>query len=283
MNARASASYVLLKFVPDRVRFEPINIGVVVEHRGDVITRMASSVDPRVRFADPYTDVESLRAFLEEFDARPLLEQTSGRPLLDWLHEQELPNIYVTSPQPIAEESIAVATVADRLFSRLVDRSFTRPPMSAAVPSRTAARRALMSAFQAEGVLGSKVSAGVKVQGASGVEWIVDFRFATDTINLVQAATTGLRDDLRGKEHAFEAFASLIDTREPGTTGILASDALAAENDISSQIDKIAGAHGLRFVGGRRAFLRLAREVRTQGLAVSEQPDVSLFEPTTPR
>ncbi len=33
--------YVLLKFVPDRIRFEPINIGVVVENGDEVITRMA--------------------------------------------------------------------------------------------------------------------------------------------------------------------------------------------------------------------------------------------------
>lgn len=275
-------SYVLLKFVPDRIRFEPINIGVVVEDGDEVITRMASGVDPRVRFADPFADVESLRAFLEGFDARDLIGKTAGDSVLRWLGNQEIPNVYVTAPQPIAAEAVPLGSVVESLFSRLVDRNFERPPMPGATVSRTVARRALLSAFQAEGVMGSKVSSDVRVRGASGVDWTVDFRFATETVNLVQAASTGLREDVRNKEQAFEAFASLIDTREPGITAILATDALPRENDVSSQIDKIAGAHGIRFVGGRRAFMKLAREVRIEGRPTSEQPDASLFEPISP-
>ncbi len=275
MADRGTSRYSLLKFVPDRLRFEPINVGIVVEGAGRVVTRMAGSVDPRVRFADPYADLESLRGFLETFDARSLKPATD-QPLLEWLHEVEIPNIYVTSPLPI-DQSAAVELVADRLFSRLVERNFARPPMSPSAPSHTAARRALLAAFRAEGVLGSKVTSGVKIRGASGVDWTVDFRFATNTLNLVQAATTGLRDNVHGKEHAFEAFASLIDTRQPGTSGILASDASSEENDVTSQIDKMATAHGIRFVGGRRAFMRLAREVRTEALAVNEPRDMALF------
>jgi hypothetical protein len=274
--------YALLKFVPDRIRFEPINIGVVVEDGDEVITRMASAIDPRVRFADPFADVESLRTFLESFDARDLIGKTEGESVLEWLHNQEVPNVYVTAPQPIAAETIALESVLESLFSRLVDRNFERPPMPSATASRTVARRALLSAFRAEGVMGSKVSSDVRVRGASGVDWTVDFRFATETVNLVQAASTGLREDVRSKEHAFEAFASLIDTREPGVTAILATDALPRENDVSSQIDRIAGAHGIRFVGGRRAFMRLAREVRIEGRPATEQPEASLFEPIGP-
>jgi hypothetical protein len=269
--------YVLLKFVPDRLRFEPINVGVVIQDRGQVITLMATAVDPRVRFADPYADVESLRSFLEGFDARSFVGQTSGRPLVDWLHDQELPNIYVTAPLPIDASGVPIMAVAERLFARLVDRDFARPTMMEPGISRTAARRALMSAFQAEGVLGSKVISAVQIKGASGIEWTVDFRFATDTVNLVQAATTTLREDVRRKEHAFEAFASLIDTRQAGTTAVLASDALPQENDVSSQINQMADAHGIRFIGGRRAFLKLAREVRDEGLLLSEPPEASLF------
>jgi len=275
-------SYVLLKFVPDRIRFEPINIGVVVEDGDEVITRMASGVDPRVRFADPFADVESIRTFLEGFDARELIGKTGGDSVLRWLGNHEIPNVYVTAPQPISVEAVPLGSVVESLFSRLVDRNFERPPMPSATVSRTVARRALLSAFQAEGVMGSKVSSGVQVRGASGVDWTVDFRFATETVNLVQAASTGLREDVRRKEQAFEAFASLIDTREPGITAILATDALPRENDVSSQIDKIAVAHGIRFVGGRRAFMKLAREVRIDGRLMTDQPEPSLFEPISP-
>lgn len=278
MSSSTPTRYAVVKFVPDRLRFEPINIGIVVEDHGQLMTLMASGVDPRVRFADPYADIDSIRSFLEEFDARAFVEQAGTNSVLDWLHDQDLPNVYITKPEPIDAAGVPVTAIADALFSRLVERDFARPMMLTPAASRTAARNALLTAFRAEGLVGSKVLPDVVIKGTSGIEWRVDFQFTTDKVNLVQAATTGLREDLRRKEHAFEAFASLIDTKGPGVTPVLASDALPRENDASLQIRRMADAHGIRFVGGRRAFLRLAREVRNEGLLVTESTEPSVLQ-----
>ena len=44
-----SGAYSVIKFVPDRVRFEPVNIGLVIQAGEQLITRMSKQIDPRIR------------------------------------------------------------------------------------------------------------------------------------------------------------------------------------------------------------------------------------------
>lgn len=263
MKHRPVGQYSLVKFVPDRVRFEPINIGVVLEHERGVVTRMAEDVDPRVRYADPYADLQSLREFLASFNATVYLGRAPDVSVLNWLRDAELPNIYFSAPLGVDLTADTPEGVAGILFGRLVQRSFAKPPEMAPAPSRTAALRALREAFKAEGVLDTRVEAGVLVQGISGVDWNIDFRYATDRVNLIQTVSTNLREDIRRKEHAFEAFAALVDTaRSGGVEGVLAADGRPEENPLSAQLALLSAGHGFRLIAGRRSFIDLARDVR---------------------
>src|ERR1700716_1609643 len=93
-------SYVIVKFVPDEVRFEPINVGLVVQVGDEIVTRMSDTVDPRIRFADPYLDLHSLRDFLLSFDARDQLERSSDRAIGE-LQGSTIPHIYFASPRTV--------------------------------------------------------------------------------------------------------------------------------------------------------------------------------------
>lgn len=260
--AAQTGQYTVVKFVPDSVRFEPINIGIVLEVGERVVTVMSESIDPRIRYADPYVDVRSLRDFLREFDPRSLVP--AEKPVVRTLSAGNVPlaNIFFDQSRTFDAEKLGVDEAADLLFGRLVRRTFAKPSGFVRPASPTAARTALRKAFMAARVLGKRVRSDVRTLGKSGVHWDVDFEYLTDQVVLVQTATTGLKEDLRRREHAFSAFAALVDTTtSPGVTGVLAIDEPADADELSGQLAAMAKAHGLDFVGGQRAFLTLARGV----------------------
>lgn len=271
-------SYSVVKFVPDSVRFEPINIGVVLEVGDHLVTQMADDVDPRIRLADPYADVQSLRDFLSSFDASEYDEVAGSAGTVAWLHENGLPNVFFSAPRGVEVQPDRVDEVMASLQARLVTRTFTRPTELARAVGTSAARTALREAFKSAGVLKKSVQVEVPLIGASGVEWRIDFRYLTRTeVSLVQTATTGLQEELRGKEHGFEAFLALLDTtRHPAATkqetkaapsrGILAVDVYPEENKISSELSRLSKAHGFGFVAGQRGFFKLAQEVQRSAL-----------------
>jgi hypothetical protein len=275
--------YAVVKFVPDAVRFEPINIGLVFDEDGRLTTRMAEDVDPRIRLADPYADLQSLRAFLATFDASTY-EPSDDRDPLTWLHQTGMPNIYFSAPFGIETGRTSAQDMIGTLFKRLVARNFSRPPELARVPGVSAARSALREAFRSTGILGKKIETQVPIRGLSGVEWQVDFRYVTnESIHLVEAATTGLHEDIRRKEHGYEAFTTLIDTTrrqlssdEPAvpTKGTLAVDASVEESELSAQLSRMAAAHGFRYVAGQRAFYSLAEELVGSALSVNDRAGV---------
>lgn len=266
--------FTVVKFVPDSIRFEPVNIGVVLETGSDVITRMAESVDPRIRFADPFADVRSLSEFLGEFDASSL--EVGGQSVVNELTTGAIayPNLFFDTPRPVDASKLSVDRIADALFDRLVRRTFASPSGFQRPASPTAARTALKRAFQSMKLLDRQVRLGVAVRGRSGVEWDMDFEYLTTHLHFVQTATTGLREDLRRNEHAFRAFAALVDTTSvPGTSGILATDEPPSRSDLSGQLAQLAEAHGLKYLGGQRAFLELAQEVKNAAQPIATGPE----------
>jgi len=288
------ARYVVAKFVPDVVRFEPVNIGLVVEIDDRVITKMATDVDPRIRLADPYVDLPSLRDFLTSFDARDYSGKADSSPI-EWLQQNRLPNVYFTKPLEIEASVRGIDDIVNALHARIVDRKFEQPPDLVRSAGVSAARTALREAFRTAGVLGRRVESQVLVRGASGVDWRIDFRYLTESnVNMVEAATTDLQEDVRRKEHAFEAFATLIDvtqgprqaksmTREEKIdqrtehppVGILAVDAKPSENATSELLAHMAEAHGFRFVAGQRAFFDLANGLRDEALPIADSASPS--------
>lgn len=254
--------YTIVKFVPDRMRFEPINVGLVAEVGDRVLTLMSQDLDPRIRYADPHADLNSLRSTLAKFDAEAY--RTESRSAIDTLTGNgfELNNLWFDNPLEINVSSERFEVVVNALYSRLVERNFSIPAGTMRVVGPTFARSVLRRVFADANALGSLVKADVHATGVSGVEWRVDFQYLADSICLIQTATTGLREDLRRSEHAFRAFSALIDTTtEPGVRGILAVDDRPEVNDASAQLARLAQAHGLEFYAGRKGFLTLAQQV----------------------
>lgn len=270
MKAKSVARYSVVKFVPDRVRYEPVNVGLVVAVDDQLITRMADVVDPRIRLADPYADVESLRETLATFDAADFAgdARRSSQHVLQWLMNADFSNLVFTAPSEIAGHS-EVDTVVQLLFDRLIARHYVRPMGPWRERSPMAARTALREAFASQKILGVLVEHSVKAPGASGIGWDLDFRYVSDKVTVIQTATTSLREDLRSKEHGFEAFAALIDVKAPGVHGILAADASPENSEVSGALEQISGAHGIEFVAGQRAFYELARRVRGEAVPLT--------------
>lgn len=266
LHNRRGDSYSVIKFVPDEVRFEPINVGLVVQAGERLITKMAEDVDPRIRLADPYVDLLSLRNTLRSLDVAAVAEEARvpSATALEWLSARGLPNLYFTAPAELDLSADSTAEVAvGLLFRRLVERAYERPPHAPQRLGTTATRTALRRAFAAANVLHSRVQPSARVVGASGEEWIIDFRYLTDSVNLIQTATTDLKDRVRSEEHAYEAFAALIDTtKDPGTAGLVAVDEKPEANRVSGRLAHLADAHGFELIAGQRAFMELAREVR---------------------
>src|SRR3989442_115540 len=161
----SSGRYALVKFVPDAIRFEPINVGLIVELGDRILTRMADAVDPRIRYADPYVDMGSLESFLAEFDAATYFASLAktGRSPIDWLHEHGLANIYVAAPLPIEAVRTTLEDVMSELYSRLIRRLVERPPDAPRASVSTAARTALREAFRTAGVKQQQVETAVVV------------------------------------------------------------------------------------------------------------------------
>jgi hypothetical protein len=158
--------------------------------------------------------------------------------------------------------------VLDALFARLVVRSFALPAGYQKQQGPTMARTLLRGVFEQTKALGLLVRSDVEARGKSGVLWQMDFQYVADDVHLIQTATVGLREDLRRQEHAFRAFAALVDTAAtPGIKGVLAADEPAESNEVSGQLRRMALAHGFEYFAGRREFLELASRV-----AVSARP-----------
>jgi hypothetical protein len=273
-----SGAYSVVKFVPDRVRFEPVNIGLVIQAGHQLITRMSKQIDPRIRLADPYAHMDSLKDFLDDFDAAQYATETKSA--VEWLHANGLPNIYFSAPAQIDVSPSDLDALVNSLFDRIVARSFERPSEWVSTQQPSAARTALRSAFHTAKVLNKKVKAEVAVKGASGFIWKVDFRYATGTgVNLVQAATTAVREDVRRKEHAYEAFATLIDTTKgSGAVGILAVDAPGEDGPSAVPLALMTKGHGLRFIAGQKEFYDLAEEIRRTALPITRDPNAKALE-----
>jgi hypothetical protein len=109
----------------------------------------------------------------------------------------------------------------------------------------------------------------------------MDFQYLAQDVCLIQTAATGLRDDVRSSEHAFRAFAALIDTsQQPATQGILVVDEPPHANEISGQLYQMAAAHGLEFFAGNRGFLSLADRVSREAQPVVDNvPTVAAAQP----
>jgi hypothetical protein len=264
--------YSVVKFVPDRIRFEPVNVGLIASFGDRDVAKMSEDLDPRIRFADPYADTASLLHTLRTFDIRDFASADSTGFERLASRSVELPNLYVDRPNELAVDDRSFEVVVEALFDRLVVRRFALPAGFHRQIGPTMARTALRDVFAQSKTLGPIVRADVTTLGKSGVVWNMDFQYLSDQVCLIQTATTGLRENLRRSEHAFRAFAALVDTAHlPGNNGILAVDEPADANEASGQLKLMASAHGLQFFGGRRGFLELAQKVSRDGRPLDDR------------
>ena len=262
-----SGRFIILKFVPDRVRFEPVNVAVVLELEGRIVTRVADEVDPRIRLADPFLDQDSYDEMLGRL-ATLAPEQTAADEL-DRLAASPGPNLFASSPSEFVAEPGEVDALADRFFGRYVQRRYVKPYVARSGPRSAATRSAIRDAFASAGVQ-SYVQASVRQQGKSGVDWNIDFRYLTDEVTVIQSATTSLKEPVRNAEHGYRAFSALVDVSlVPGVRGVLALDASPEESELSSQLEQLAIAHGLGFYAGQRQFFELAQDVQRRAQPLS--------------
>jgi len=118
VNSRIPCEFFLIRYIPDVVKGEFTNIGVILrevptpEHRRGAITQVRFTRDwRRVRCIDPAADTDLLES-LEEEIAALLLSEASGpappKPLLHLLSDTLSNSIQITEPRATLAESFAL-------------------------------------------------------------------------------------------------------------------------------------------------------------------------------
>jgi SOS regulatory protein LexA len=107
MSARRECEFTLVRYVPDPVKNEFVNIGVVVRDAGATTVRFTRDWT-RVRRVDPSADTSMLEALEEELQARMLAGGRVGeRPLWEVLEESLSNGIQLSERKAYLAESVA--------------------------------------------------------------------------------------------------------------------------------------------------------------------------------
>lgn len=119
MSARRECEFTLVRYVPDPVKNEFVNIGVVVKDAGATTVRFTRDWT-RVRRVDPLADTSMLEALEEELRARMLAGSRAGeRPLWEVLEESLSNGIQLSERKAYLAESVAAEM--DQLMQMYVE------------------------------------------------------------------------------------------------------------------------------------------------------------------
>ena len=147
MNGRKQCEFLLIRYVPDAVKNEFVNIGVLLREAAGIGAGQAPVLRftrdwARVRCVDPDADTEMLEALEEELRGR-LLAGTEGgmKPVLDMIEDSFSNMLQITEPKGcLAESMIAEMESLMRVYVEPRKRESTRR-QSGRAKIQTALRR----------------------------------------------------------------------------------------------------------------------------------------------
>ena len=153
-EARQQCEFFLVRYVPDPVKNEFVNIGVVLREAaeggaGAVRSTVRFTRDwARVRCADPDADIAMLEALEAEMRQRLGAQETSGKPLLEVIEDSFSNLIQVTEAKGCLAENMAAEM--DALMRLYVETRKERARQ--AVSGRQSIVRSIRSSFERVGV-----------------------------------------------------------------------------------------------------------------------------------
>lgn len=153
-EARQQCEFFLVRYVPDPVKNEFVNIGVVLREAaeggaGAVRSTVRFTRDwARVRCADPDADIAMLEALEAEMRQRLGAQETSGKPLLEVIEDSFSNLIQVTEAKGCLAENMAAEM--DALMRLYVETRKERARQ--AVSGRQSIVRSMRSSFERAGV-----------------------------------------------------------------------------------------------------------------------------------
>lgn len=106
MNARKPCDFNLVRYVPDSVRNEFVNIGVLLRDRKEQITVRFTKDWARVRCADPDADIGMLESLESELRQKLALGSEDTATLMRVLEDSFSNLVQITEPKPYLAESI---------------------------------------------------------------------------------------------------------------------------------------------------------------------------------
>lgn len=151
MSERQQLEFHLVRYVPDPVRNEFVNIGVVLREPGQGGAAVRFTRDwARVRCADPDADVEMLEALEAEMGRRLVEQEETGKPLIQVIEDSFSNLIQVTEAKGCLAENMAAEL--EQLMRLYVEPRRERARQ--AVSGRQAIVRSMRSSFERAGVWG---------------------------------------------------------------------------------------------------------------------------------
>lgn len=106
MNARKPCDFYLVRYVPDSVRNEFVNIGVLLRGRKEQITVRFTKDWARVRCADPDADIGMLESLESELRQKLTLGSEDTATLMRVLEDSFSNLVQITEPKPYLAESV---------------------------------------------------------------------------------------------------------------------------------------------------------------------------------
>jgi len=146
---RRPCEFFLVQYVPDPVRGEFVNVGVLLREAGGRVAQVKFTRDwARVRCADPDADIDMLEALEQEIEVR-LTEHREDMPYVLKTLEDSLSNgVQISEPKACLAESVPMEL--ERLMKMYVE-SHKREPVSR-ISGRQKVGRAMRREFERAGV-----------------------------------------------------------------------------------------------------------------------------------
>ena len=152
MSGRIECEFFLVRYVPDPVKNEFVNIGVVLRpQRASAVEAAAVRFTrdwARVRCVDPEADIEMLEALEAEMRRRMAGQEGDTKPLLETMQDSFSHLLQITEPKACLAENLAAEL--DQLMGLYVEPR--RQKTRSAVSGRQAIARSMRMQFERAGV-----------------------------------------------------------------------------------------------------------------------------------
>jgi hypothetical protein len=263
MRERLRCEFSLIRYVPDVVKGEFANIGVLLREQGrDEAGRERNAVVrftrdwSRVRCMDPGADVGLLEALEAEMAARlagGVDVKVNARPMLETLEDSLSNSVQLTEMRGTLAESLP--TEMEQLL-RLYVEPLKMPGTGKRASGRTAIASAMRTAFEREGVwrlMRKRIAAAQYTQAGDPLK--IDCGYRNGQVRMFQAVS--LENDVEGAK-------GLAYSAEGLREGVARKEGVALElTAIVEPLASVEDAEGYRF--GVSAMEREAIRVLTVG------------------